>query len=293
MWLYGERAQEIDAISGQTDPMADFNRLSRWQPVTPGERLFMFLYDYVSKNTRDLLDEATWVVSVAGLNELSRLSVAMELTHRCLAIAVDMADVLGEVAPITVMQRLRLLVGIQQGHFLQQLAQETRLAALASLGPHLPSDTVRSQLYSSWGRNCCWCGRTTFGKKGTERGLKTTVEHLWPMYLGGTSEMANLAVACDACNNFRQHGYTWAWFAAQSFYEMPDANTSVKKELQLALALHRLMKVAAGKSAGYGSVPITLKDAAIALGSAIPRLSFPLGDRNRYTYFETLNLAEE
>lgn len=273
--------------------MADFNRLSRWQPVTPGERLFMFLYDYVVDNTHDLLDEATWVVSVAGLNELSRLAVAMELTHRCLAVAVDMANALGEVAPVTIMQRLRFIIGINQGHILQQLAQETRLAALASLGPRTPNDTAKSQLYSSWGRDCCWCGRTTSSKKGTARETKTTVEHLWPMYLGGTSDMANLAVACEACNNFRKHGYTWAWFAAQSFYEMPDENTSVKKEWQLALALHRLMKVAAGKSTAHGSARTTLKEAAYALGSAIPKIAFPAGDRNRYTYFETLNLAEE
>lgn len=253
----------------------------------------MFLYNYVAENSRDLLEEATWVVSVAGLNELSRLAVAMELTHRCLAVAVDMADTLGEVAPLTIMHRLRFLVGVQQNHVLQQLAQETRLAALASLGAAVPSSTVRTQLYSSWGPNCCWCGRTTSNKKGTSAGMTTTVEHLWPMYLGGTSDMANLAVACDACNNFRKHGYTWAWFATQSFCDMPDANTSVKKEWQLSLALHRLMKAAGGKSVAHGPAPTTLKVAALALGSAIPKIAFPQGERNRYTYFETLNLAEE
>jgi hypothetical protein len=273
--------------------MADFSRLSRWHPVTPGERLFMFLYDYVVENSRDLLEEATWVVSVSGLNELSRLAVAMELTHRCLAVAVDMADTLGEVAPVTIMHRLRFLVGIQQGQFLQQLAQETRLAALASLGPPVPSNAVRTQLYLDWGLKCCWCGRTTFNKKGTTAGTKTTVEHLWPKYLGGTSDMANLAVACDACNNFRKHGYTWAWFATQSFCEIPDANASVKKEWQLSLALHRLMKAAGGKSVAHATGPTTLKEAARALGSAIPKIAFSHGDRNRYTYFETLNLAEE
>lgn len=253
----------------------------------------MFLYDYVANHSRDLLDEASWVVSVAGLNELSRLTVAMELTHRCLGVAVDMADTLGEVAPVTIMHRLRSLVGIQQSHVLLQLAQETRLAALASMGAASPSNAVRMQLYLDWGLNCCWCGRTTSNSRRAPAGTKATVEHLWPMYLGGTSDMANLAIACQACNNFRKHGYTWAWFATQSFWETPDGNTSVKKEWQLSLALHRLMKVAGGKSVVHGAASTTLKQSAKALGSAIPKIAFQPGERNRYTYFDTLNLAEE
>lgn len=273
--------------------MAGFNRLGRWKPETPGERLFMFIYSYVADNTRDLLDESTWVVSVEGFNELGRMAVAMELTHRCLAAAVDMADILQHVAPITIMQRLRLAIGIRQQQVLQHLAQETRLAALASLGADMPNDTVKTQLYADWGRKCCWCGRITSSAAGTLKGMKSSVEHLWPMYLGGTSDVANLAVACEACNNFRRHGYTWAWFAVQSFYDIPDSNSSVSKEWQLALALHRLMKVAAGKVPIHGTDPMSIKEAAKALGAAIPKIDFPAHDRNRYTYFETINFAEE
>lgn len=127
-------------------------------------------------------------------------------------------------------------------------------------------------------------------KKGTPPHSKSTVEHLWPEFLGGTSTPENLAIACQYCNTTRQHAFNWAWFATQAINEKLDANGALPREILLALALHRLIKVASGQTA-LSESRMSLKDAVRLLKGAIPRLE--LEPKVRYTFFEILNHAME
>jgi hypothetical protein len=137
---------------------------------------------------------------------------------------------------------------------------------------------------------CCWCAKPTSRAKNTSENDKATVEHIWPEFLGGTSETANLTIACKKCNTVRQHGFTWAWFALQACNEKLDENGKLPRTVMLPLALYRLMRVASGQTR-LSAGKLTLKDALNRLKGAIPSLD--LAQDRRYTFFELLNLVSD
>jgi 5-methylcytosine-specific restriction endonuclease McrA len=51
-----------------------------------------------------------------------------------------------------------------------------------------------------WVGKCIFCGRPlTIGADGVPRS-QATIEHIWPRTHGGDDTLANLALACGACN---------------------------------------------------------------------------------------------
>lgn len=54
----------------------------------------------------------------------------------------------------------------------------------------------KQQLINLYGSTCCWCGKTL-------KHNEITIEHLLPKNLGGSNAIANLLLACFACNNSR------------------------------------------------------------------------------------------
>jgi 5-methylcytosine-specific restriction protein A len=52
---------------------------------------------------------------------------------------------------------------------------------------------VRRQVYARDGFRCVYCGRGG-------RSLRLTIDHVFPVALGGNNDIANLVTACRACN---------------------------------------------------------------------------------------------
>lgn len=270
--------------------MAKLSLIARWIPETDGERLFLAIYHFVTPNVPPLFGGKSWIASPDGMTELSRLIASIEVTHRCLNLAVELYEVNPHASVDALVHRLRLKLGLHQmGDATIKVAQTARLAALAYINRRLTKTQI-ADTHRSGSKTCCWCGIATQRKNGTPRNCKATVEHLWPEYLGGTSTPENLTIACEECNTKRQHAFSWAWFATQAVNEKLDKNGSLPRELLLSLGLHRLIKVASGQSI-FSAKRISLKDAAMALKGAIPQVNLEAGIR--YTFFEILENAME
>jgi hypothetical protein len=177
----------------------------------------------------------------------------------------------------------------QMGDLTLRVAQASRLASLAYINRQL-TPQKKNLVHQTEKAFCCWCGNSTVRSKGAANHEKATVEHLWPEFLGGNSAIENLAIACYKCNTARQHAFTWAWFPTASINEMLDANGSIPREVELSIALHRLIKVASGQTP-YSKERTTLKNAMRLLNGAIPKLNMYIN--KRFTFFEILQNSME
>ncbi|MDP3651676.1 MAG: HNH endonuclease [Rhodoferax sp.] len=270
--------------------MAVLSEVTRWVPETDGERLFMAAYEMAAPCVPVLFGGQAWVVSPEGMTEACRLSAAMEITHRCLNEGVDLYTANPQASVDPMVHRLRLVIGMyQMNEVALRVAQVTRLASLAYINRQLSPSRIK-QVHQTERKFCCWCGNPTLRSKNAPENAKATVEHLWPEFLGGNSALENLAIACSKCNTARQHAFTWAWFSTPAINEKLDVNGAVPREVELAIALHRLIKVASGQSP-LSTVRTTLKAAMRLLNGAIPNLNLPAN--RRFTYFEILQNSTE
>lgn len=274
--------------------MASVGELLPWDTETPGERLFLVLYDFVKARVPRYKDEHTWVFSNDGMREFFRLVMTLELTHRCMNLAVDAVESLGDVASSEkVFIRLYMELSIYDSEpALRRISELAHRAAEAYVGRKL-SDGRRNEAHRDSTGWCCWCARPTSNRKSTPDKDRATVEHIWPEFLGGTSDSTNLTIACKPCNSERQHAFSWAWFGLQSCNEKLDANSSLPRSVTLALGLYRLMRVASGQTR-LASHATTLKDALLLLKGASPSVqSLGLTQDRRYTFFELLTLTSD
>jgi 5-methylcytosine-specific restriction endonuclease McrA len=117
---------------------------------------------------------------------------------------------------------------------------------------------------------------------------KRTVEHVWPLSLGGETVEHNLVLACEDCNSKRGNMMTWAYGPVQSTYYTRSSNNPKTKSppanLRLSLGLARLLQVAAPTRGRRHS--LTLKEAIRIARPAIPDLD--VQEDRPYVYFELL-----
>lgn len=270
--------------------MAALGEIRPWETETPGERLFLLAYGMVKPVIPLLLTDQAWVVSGEGLSEFLRLVAAMELTHRCLNAAVEVVEANPHASAEVFRRELRTSVQLYGSDgALGPITEQSRLAAIASVDRKL-SDGKKNATHRDEKGYCCWCGTHTSRSKGAPATDQATIEHLWPEYLGGTSIAENLTIACKDCNSARQHAFTWAWFGLQGCNERLDANKRLPRPINLALALHRLMRVASGQTK-ISRTPTSLKTALRMLRGAMPKVT--LQPHKRYTFFEILQLSTE
>jgi hypothetical protein len=269
--------------------MADFSSIGKWIPQTSGERLFLALYEYVVSHLSPQLVNQPWVVSSEGLTEFFRLTTVMEITHRCLNEGVDLLSVFPDASTEALLRRLRMKVGFAFNiEFERRVAEQTWHASHAYIHANL-TKTMADQAHRESTKYCCWCGTLTSRSKVQDYDT-ATVEHIWPQFLGGTSIIDNLTVACYNCNNRRQHAYNWGWFPIHTFSDKFSAKNGLPKEIKLAVGIHRLMKIASAQTI-HSSERLSLKDALQIVSPVIP--SIPCELDTRYTFFEILNLALE
>jgi hypothetical protein len=270
--------------------MTAISELQPWATETPGERLFLAAYELVRADVPHLFSERSWVVSSTGLSEFFRLIAAMELTHRCINAVAELLRANSSASAEAVLRLLRTSVEIYgSGATARLFAEESRLSALAYLNDSI-TEKRADKVHRDSGKLCCWCGNTLSRAQSTPKGSKATIEHLWPTFLGGTSDVSNVTIACDHCNNARQHAFSWAWFGLQGFNEQLDSNNRLPRNVLLSLALHRLIRVASGQTR-VSRTPVSLKTATQMLNVAMPKIRMTPG--KRYTFFELLQLAED
>jgi hypothetical protein len=97
------------------------------------------------------------------------------------------------------------------GH--RKFCEHLKLAAQVSVDAGPASPALAKRIREEIGR-CYMCGRQL-----TQRGddvNRATVEHLWPLSLGGRSDEENLIAACRKCNEGRENSVTWAWGPVQA-----------------------------------------------------------------------------
>lgn len=63
---------------------------------------------------------------------------------------------------------------------------------------------MKARLVRRDGSTCHYCGR----RIGTNRWC-STLDHVWPIALGGTNAAWNLVLACSGCNSLRDLDVTW------------------------------------------------------------------------------------
>lgn len=270
--------------------MAEITKIKPWQTSTAGENLFIFIYQLVDSTLSTSESDLIGSYSSFGTKEFFRLTTAMEIMHRCINTGVELINSRPHVSSVNIATALKdnLQMRFINGG-LAKLAELTRLSSIAYVYRKLPTGLGNS-IRKNRNSECCWCGKVTSNSKNSIAEDKSTVEHLWPEFLGGESVEENLIIACGACNSARQHAYTWAWFGVQACNEKLDLNKSLPREIKLSIALHRLISVASGQTR-YSNEIITLKDAAIRLKAIIPQI--PLIENTRYTFLEILNNAKE
>lgn len=269
--------------------MAAFANVKQWYTETPGENLFLYLYKLVEKDIANPIPQHSWINSNPTLNEFFRLIAVIDLTHRCFNIGNFWLRSNDNANAEFITQKLTEDLEFPRNNRSSELGELVRLACLAFINQKL-TEGMKNTVHKETPPLCCWCGRLTSRNKNTPKNEKATVEHLWPEFLGGTSVVGNLTIACNECNGKRKHAFSWAWFGVQSFYEVPDNHISIPKELKLAVALHRLIKVASGQSKFSKNI-MTLKEASIRLKGIIPTIE--LVKDERYTFLDLLNLASE
>jgi 5-methylcytosine-specific restriction endonuclease McrA len=272
--------------------MAILAPVESWKTTTPGEEVFLLNYVRVSTAIpADILTEQSWIVNAQGWVEFLRLTAAMELTHRCIATGAELLSEVPEATTNNVLHRLSMLIGLpRSGTESMRLAQSTLFAARNSMLSSTPNG-VSQAVYRQWGPKCCWCGRHTSSSASGGNTLRS-LEHIWPRNLGGSSVEENLAVACAKCNSKRGHAFTWAWFPVQAMWNERRLATADRTEsMDYALALHRIMKVASGRTQ-YSAAKTTLKGAAQILKASIPSVP-SVAPAKRLTFFELLDTASE
>jgi len=270
--------------------MTIFSTIKPWETETPGENLFLYLYELVAKDAKNTSLERSWFNFNQTLHEFHRLVTVIDLTHRCFDIGNFWLGSNPELNSEFIATKLvdGLEISRTNNNYLQ-LGELVRLACLATLNVSM-SPGLTNTVHKENRKQCCWCGKTTSRAKGTPKNAVATVEHLWPKFLGGTSILGNLAIACNQCNGKRSHAISWAWFGVQSIYDKLDKNGSVSREIKLAVGLHRLIKVASGQS-NISRNTMTLKEAAIRLQRIFPEMK--LEPDRRYTFLDFLTNASE
>lgn len=288
-------------------------RRALWVPSTAGEEFFLALYEVLGKPItvdHPEQNDLEYLVSPAAFAESVRLAATVDVTLRCIRTGKEMLDG-SKVAWKAMGKALRTEVGIPP-----ILSDNTRFCQLAIQTSEIAQAKPRSKeneakLRAGGERKCYLCD-SVLNMNGNE-GRPFSVEHVWPQSMGGDSRLENLLPACTDCNSKRQHQVSWAtgpvfstWLKSpvpvdnQGYAITVDPkckskpkNETASNHLWVSLALSRITAVASGEPwAGnrYGGRPMTLKDAAMAIGALRTVVEFPPGTAGkRFTFFELMN----
>lgn len=262
----------------------NFNVEPLWKHSTDGELLFFSIFKLVKNaSISSQCTNASWLFGEDHLIDFFNLSTTMVWTHRCLNESISIVKTNPNCNVASTVLRLNSRTGISAPQSATTVIAELSLRSAKNYLFDKLTNSRKEEIYkSSPTLNCCWCGASTTRNMKAPTHEKSSIEHIWPLYLGGSSTIDNLTIACKSCNTSRQHGYNWAWYPVHSFtHEFKSETNQIPKNIMLALGLFRLMQDASNGRK-------TLKDSILSLKNANPPLVLTNG--NRYTFFDLLKL---
>jgi hypothetical protein len=257
-----------------------------WRPVTVGEEIFKHLFESVGRYTAVRNDQhgLDFLLSPERFLDYSQLAVTLELFLRTIRSA---SDVYGQTPAANAREfahRLRADTDLpatvmQSTSFCESLKHAGRVVNDRN---DIPKQIAKN-IQRDCGNNCYLCGCKLV--KASGHAHSSTVDHIWPQLFAGESLEDNLLVACKDCNQKKAHAITWAWGPIHHTYELASASVRPTWQVRLSLGLARLMRTATA-----GSRLLTLKQAALQLGYAVPQSVMP---QNRpHLFFEFLRHSE-
>lgn len=266
--------------------------ITAWMPVTYGEELFLNLYEELGEQMRVTGPKGSqmeYLVNFPAFETFAKLSATCEVFLRCVRCAIDQYRQGSSAPAIRFAQAARRELDLpsqllQNQKFAERLKQVGRIASEQHRDRTIEANATRNEP-----NQCYLCGETL-----TKTGHSTrTIEHLWPLSLGGETVENNLILACNDCNSKRGHMMTWACGPVHSTYYTYSSNNPKTKnppaDLRLSLALARLMQAAAPMRGRRE--PRTLKEAAQLVRPAI--LDLDVQKDRPYVYFELLQEMRE
>jgi len=260
-----------------------------WQPTTDGEDLFLRLFEGLGNHLalRGPDDAGLgFLVAPSRFTEFARLTATLEVFLRCIghakAFHQDQAHMPSTTLGAILGKELDLPARLARDRRFCESAK--RAGANAATRPR--SKAIERTVVSEEPPYCYLCAIHLTKTQGAPD--QRTIEHLWPLSLGGDSSEGNLTLACKHCNDTRQHCITWAWGPVQSTYHARSGDDDPPRDLRLSLALARMMLVAAGTDSSARR--LTLKEAARTSGPGFPSLT--LADNRHYVYFELFAQVE-
>lgn len=261
-----------------------------WKPATHGEELFLTLHAEFGARIRISTptdSDMDFLVSPAGFYNFTSLCVTSEVFLRCVRTAADLYRRESSAQSVRFSQTarreldlpLRLLENQKLGELLKHVG---RIVVERHRCKSLEASATRQEP-----DRCYLCG-TQLSHTGTST---RTIEHVWPISLGGETVEQNLVLACQDCNSKRRNMMIWAHGPVHStYYTRSSSNpTNPPGDLRLSLALARLLLAAAPTRSRKSA--LTLKEAIQAIRPALPQLALEAG--RPYVYFELLQQVQE
>jgi hypothetical protein len=257
-----------------------------WRPVTAGEEAFLVVYATAGRHVAIEMPHhlaPDFLVSTALFTEFTRLVATLELFLRSLRSAIFLYDTLSILDPREFGKRISRQDDLPRELYADRRFCELikRAAGISARAKPCPPSMARRVLESA--AACYICGVVLTGRSSARS--HPTIDHLWPLSLGGESVEGNLISACRDCNEKRKLSITWAWGPVQSTYYRHISGISPPTDLRLSLGMARLMAEASGRWREQHKL-LTLKEAANNIAPLCPAFQFA-DDRHR-VYFELL-----
>ena len=228
-----------------------------------------------------------FLVDPAAFLTFTKLSATSEVFFRCVRIVVDHYQQASSAPARQFAQEARREIELpprllKNEKFAELLKHVGRIVVERRRDKTIERNATRDE------PNHCYLCDTQLTTQGPST---RTIEHIWPLSLGGETVEHNLALACSDCNSKRGNTMTWAHGPVHSTYYTCSSNSTPNPpgDLRLSLALARLLQATAPTRTRKN--PLTLKEAIRAVRPAIPNLDVEY-DRP-YVYFELLQQLRE
>ncbi|WP_082729098.1 HNH endonuclease [Burkholderia sp. LA-2-3-30-S1-D2] len=258
-----------------------------WKASTYGEELFLVLYRELGKKISVGIPDNVgfnFLVSPSRFEEFTRLSATLEIFLRCVRCAKKFHEDEPHMPARNLGRMLRIHTDIPAFLYDNQIFCEFAKQTGRIAAEEKRSDQIERNALSVEPAQCYLCGVSLTKKKNARD--QCTVEHIWPLSLGGETVEENIIPACKDCNDKRSNTITWAWGPVQSTFHTRSGNANPPGQLKLSLAIARLMLAASANERR----PITLKDAAKKIRPVLPDLNIEEGQT--YLYFELFQQFE-
>jgi 5-methylcytosine-specific restriction endonuclease McrA len=261
-----------------------------WKPSTYGEELFLNLHAELGAPMRiagPAGSDMDFLVNQDAFRTFTALSVTSEVFLRCVRVSANLYRQASSAPAIRFAQEARRELDLplrllQNQSFAERLKHVGRIVVERHRDKTIEANATRDEP-----NRCYLCG-VELTRQGDS---KRTVEHVWPLSLGGETVEQNLVLACHDCNSKRGHMMTWAHGPVHSTYYTRSSNRPANPpgDLRLSLGLARLLQAAAPTRTR--KAPLTLKGAIHVVRPAIPALA--VADDRPYVYFELLEKVGE